>query len=60
MLNLSEVRVAYVAHPISNASSLEMANKASQSYGSAVQAISSNTPIQMPDWVSNASQGCAS
>jgi len=60
MLNLHDVRVAFVPHPISNAASTELVRRAEEAFTSVVQALGSDEPLQPPAWLGNAKQGCAS
>lgn len=61
MLNLSDVRVAFVRHPISDATPQEMASKAEESWGDVAMAIQSDEPLKVPDWAqaSVSSQECS-
>jgi len=59
MLNLSDVRVSFVRHPISDATPQEMVSKAEESWSAASTAIASNDVPEAPAWVTGSSQGCA-
>jgi len=56
MLNLSEVRVGFVRHPISDATPQEMVNKAEETWLAASTAITNNTALVMPAWAKGSSQ----
>jgi len=60
MLNLSDIRVSFVRHPISDATSDEMVSKAEESWAIATQAIETSAPLQVPVWVESTRQGCNS
>jgi len=59
MLNLSDVRVSFVRHPISDATPQEMVSKAEESWSAASSAIASNAVPEAPAWVTGSSQDCA-
>lgn len=60
ILNMSEVRVSFVRHPISDATPAALAVKAEESYRTVVQAISTDEPVPAPAWLEEPSQQCAS
>jgi len=60
MLNLPDVRVSFLRHPISDATSADLVNKTEECYDSVVQAISVDSPLQLPAWLEAAPQGCSS
>jgi len=59
MLNLSDVRVTFLRHPISDAAPAELVGKAEESFGFVVKAIETEFPLQMPAWIEDAPQGCS-
>jgi len=60
LLNLSDVRVSFVRHPISDAPHAAIVSKAEESYDAVVRAISTDAPAQAPAWLRDAAQGCSS
>jgi len=60
MLNLSDIRVSFVRHPISDATSDEMVGKAEESWAVAAKAIETSAPLTVPSWVASTQQGCNS
>lgn len=59
MLNLPDVRVSYVRHPISNATAQEMVEKTEESWAAAEDALKTNHAITEATWVAEAPQGCS-
>jgi len=55
MLNLSDVRVSFVRHPISDASPEELVGKAEETFKHAVEAIKTDAPLPVQDFVQAAS-----
>jgi len=61
MLNLSDIRVAYCRHPISDATSAEMVSKAEETFELASAAIKTDAPIAAPTWAkAGKDTGCSS
>lgn len=60
MLNLADIRVSFVRHPISDATPDEMVRKAEESWAIATNAIQTSAPLQIPVWVEGTQQGCNS
>lgn len=59
VLNLSDIRVSFVRHPVSDATPADMVSKANESFGTAAKAITTDGPVDVPDWVVNNPQGCS-
>lgn len=59
MLNLPDVRVSYVRHPISTASAAELVQKTEESWSVAEDALKTNNAIADAAWVADAPQGCS-
>lgn len=59
MLNLSDIRVSYVRHPISDAAPAEMMSKAAESFEPAANAITTNVANKVPEWVVDGPVGCS-
>jgi len=57
MLNLSEVRVSFVRHPISDASASAMEAKAKGCWQDVCQSIKTDLPL--PSWAMEEVQGCS-
>lgn len=51
MLNLSRIRVSFVRHPISDATSQDIVKKAEETYTHAVEAIKMEEGPAFQDWV---------
>lgn len=58
LLNLTDVRVTFVRHPISDAAPAEIVGKAEESFGAVVKAIETDVPLPVPAWLEDAPQGC--
>lgn len=55
MLNLSDIRVSFVRHPISDATPDELVNKAEETFQHAVEAIKTGDPLPAQDFVTEES-----
>jgi len=60
MLNLSDVRVCFVRHPISDATPTQMVKKAEESFEAVCRALESDAPVDVPDWVETSAEACKS
>lgn len=54
MLNLPDVRVSFVRHPISNATPAELVSKAEETFAHAIEAIKTGEPLPVQDFVKDA------
>lgn len=60
MLGLPDVPVAFVRHPVSNATGAEMGSKAEESYSTVLALLQEGATVEAPDWATAAPQGCSS